>query len=119
MAGVFGCHAALVLRRLRRVCGLVYGSSPTFAVTTATLANPGDHARNLLGVESVNVIAQDGSPHGPKCFVLWNPPLLAAAGAPAAEEPDGGGGRRAQRAKRGRSPSDAGPPPISFEHIRS
>ena len=27
------------------------------------------------GVQDVTVISEDGSPHGPKCFVLWNPPL--------------------------------------------
>ena len=21
------------------------------------------------------MVSEDGSPHGPKCFVLWNPPL--------------------------------------------
>ena len=52
-AGAFGCHVALVLRRLRRLCARVYSSSPTFAVTTATLANPAEHAAALLGVDSV------------------------------------------------------------------
>lgn len=27
------------------------------------------------GVSDVLVVSEDGSPHGPKCFVLWNPPL--------------------------------------------
>lgn len=52
-AGVFGCHTALVLRRLRRLCQRVYDSSPTFVVTTATVANPQEHACQLLGVERV------------------------------------------------------------------
>ena len=30
------------------------------------------------GVEQVEVISEDGSPHGPKCFVLWNPPLTVS-----------------------------------------
>lgn len=29
------------------------------------------------GVEDVCVVSQDGSPHGPQRFVLWNPPLTA------------------------------------------
>ena len=28
------------------------------------------------GVPEVEVVSEDGSPHGPKTFVLWNPPLL-------------------------------------------
>ncbi|KAL4447650.1 hypothetical protein ABPG75_004869 [Micractinium tetrahymenae] len=73
--GVFGCHTALVLRRLRRLCDRVYHSQPTFAVTTATVANPAEHACELLGVDRVEVVDGDGSPHGPKTFVMWNPPL--------------------------------------------
>lgn len=112
---------------------------PTFAVTTATVANPREHACELLGVPDVTgegwearggwaasggwpssctsptrqlerwpgwtaqqaqylscstpasahqhgpcpcctalpaVVDEDGSPHGAKSFVLWNPPLL-------------------------------------------
>lgn len=92
-AGVFGCHAALVLRRLRRLCDRAYHSQvadratglqavhgagdawlppdmarahhpqrfclpprplqPVFAVTTATVANPREHALELLGVQHV------------------------------------------------------------------
>jgi len=31
------------------------------------------------GVPDVQVVSEDGSPHGPKCFVLWNPPLTDPA----------------------------------------
>lgn len=33
----------------------------------------------LLGVQEVLLVSQDGSPHGPKDFVLWNPPLTDEA----------------------------------------
>lgn len=35
--------------------------------------------QELLGVAEVAVIKEDGSPQGPKSFVLWNPPLSAPA----------------------------------------
>lgn len=38
--GVFGCHTAMVLRRLRRICKNQYQSSPKFVMTSATIANP-------------------------------------------------------------------------------
>ena len=47
--GVFGCHTALVLRRLRRVCERCYGVRPSFVVTSATVANPQQHVQELLG----------------------------------------------------------------------
>lgn len=47
--GVFGCHAALVLRRLRRICEREYRRSPQFIVASATIANPQDHIQQLLG----------------------------------------------------------------------
>ena len=46
---MFGCHTALVLRRLRRVCERVYKRDPRFIVASATIANPRDHIRTLLG----------------------------------------------------------------------
>jgi DEAD/DEAH box helicase domain-containing protein len=49
LQGVFGCHMALVLRRLRRLCLQQYNSAPRFIVTSATMADPLAHARLLLG----------------------------------------------------------------------
>eukprot|EP00192_Tetraselmis_astigmatica_P001777 CAMPEP_0117690540 /NCGR_PEP_ID=MMETSP0804-20121206/25183_1 /TAXON_ID=1074897 /ORGANISM="Tetraselmis astigmatica, Strain CCMP880" /LENGTH=1807 /DNA_ID=CAMNT_0005503597 /DNA_START=438 /DNA_END=5863 /DNA_ORIENTATION=- len=74
-SGVFGAHTALVVRRLRRVCREHYGSSPQFIVTSATMANPKAHTQELLGVLDLAMVDCDGSPHGQKSFVLWNPPL--------------------------------------------
>jgi DEAD/DEAH box helicase domain-containing protein len=71
--GVFGSHVACILRRLRRLCWR-YGSSPLFICCSATIANPAEHIENLTGLSSV-VISEDGSPRGPRDFVLWNPPF--------------------------------------------
>ncbi|MBI2865239.1 MAG: DEAD/DEAH box helicase, partial [Chloroflexi bacterium] len=75
--GVFGSHVANVFRRLRRLCR-IYGSDPCFILCTATIANPKEHAEALLGLP-VAAIDEDGSPHGSKDFVLWNPPLVDEA----------------------------------------
>ncbi len=72
--GVFGSHVANVLRRLRRVCDM-YGSRPQFICSSATIANPGEHAGRLTGLD-FEVVNNDGSPHGAKEFVFWNPPLV-------------------------------------------
>jgi DEAD/DEAH box helicase domain-containing protein len=76
--GVFGSHVANVLRRLHRVCAY-YGSNPQFICCSATIANPGEHAEKLAGLPFV-VISEDGSPHGGKSFVFWNPPLIDETG---------------------------------------
>lgn len=75
--GIFGCHVACVMRRLRRVCEL-HGSRPQFILCSATIANPGEHAMRLTGRRAV-VVDQDGAPRGPREFVLWNPPHLDEA----------------------------------------
>jgi len=72
--GVFGSHVAGVLRRLRRLCYL-YGSTPQFICCSATIANPGEHAERLVGLP-FETIDNDGSPHGGKYFVFWNPPII-------------------------------------------
>ncbi len=71
--GVFGSYAACVLRRLRRLCRR-YGSDPMFICCSATIANPAEHVANLTGLPAV-VVAEDGSPHRARDFVLWNPPF--------------------------------------------
>ncbi len=69
--GVFGSHIAFLLRRLERVCHF-YGSEPKFILSTATLANPMEFAGKLTGLP-FELVDVDGSPHGRKHFVLYNP----------------------------------------------
>jgi DEAD/DEAH box helicase domain-containing protein len=75
--GVFGSHLANVLRRLQRICRH-YASQPRFVCSSATIANPKDHAERITGRE-MSLVSGDGSPRGSKRFVLWNPPPLETA----------------------------------------
>ncbi len=72
--GVFGSHVANVLRRLRRLAR-IYGADPQFLFASATIANPGELAHSLLGVEAT-VIGGDAAPRAERTVALWNPPLL-------------------------------------------
>jgi DEAD/DEAH box helicase domain-containing protein len=72
--GVFGSHLANVLRRLRRVAQF-YGSNPQFICCSATIANPGELASQLVEQE-VEVVEENGAPAGEKLFVFYNPPLV-------------------------------------------
>jgi DEAD/DEAH box helicase domain-containing protein len=72
--GVFGSHLANVLRRLRRVAQF-YGSNPQFICCSATIANPGKLASQLIEKE-VEVVEENGAPAGEKLFVFYNPPLV-------------------------------------------
>ncbi len=72
--GVFGSHVANVLRRLRRICRF-YGADPCFLLTSATIANPAEHAERLIEAP-VTLIADNGAPTGEKHFIFYNPPLL-------------------------------------------
>ncbi|EKX34656.1 hypothetical protein GUITHDRAFT_80398, partial [Guillardia theta CCMP2712] len=73
--GAFGMHVAMVIRRLRRICSH-YRSSPQFLCCSATIASPASLLSQLTGLpaDSFHVVSEDGSPCGPKRFVLWNPP---------------------------------------------
>jgi len=90
--GVFGSHLANVMRRLGRICRH-YRSSPQVICCSATIANPKEHAARISG-QPVELIARDGSPRGPKRFVLWNPPPLQTAARGDAEDWRAGGDRR-------------------------
>lgn len=72
--GVFGSHVANVIRRLKRI-SLFYGSQPQFILTSATISNPKQLAERLIE-KPVTVIDQDGSPHGDRHFLIYNPPIL-------------------------------------------
>jgi len=69
--GVLGSHIAFLIRRLLRICRY-YGSTPRFILSTATIANPVEFAARLTG-QQFEHFKKDGSPHGKKHFVLYNP----------------------------------------------
>src|SRR5215204_77104 len=73
--GVFGSHVANVLRRLRRIAA-AYGTEPRFLLASATIANPGELAERLTGLDDVTVIERDGSPGAKKTVAMWNPPIV-------------------------------------------
>ena len=72
--GIFGSNVANVMKRLNRICAH-YGSSPRFICCSATIGNPKGLAEKISGHEMM-LIDNDGSPRGPKKFVLWNPPFI-------------------------------------------
>ena len=89
--GVFGSHVANVIRRLKRVAQF-YGAEPQFFLTSATIANPLEHAERLIeprtelrdGIgldhyqlqKRVCLIDKDASAHGLKHFLIYNPPII-------------------------------------------
>jgi DEAD/DEAH box helicase domain-containing protein len=77
--GIFGSHMAWVLRRLTRLCAY-YGSRPQFILSSATVANPDELARDLLG-EEATVISTSGAPRAKRHFVFLNPLDSAATAA--------------------------------------
>jgi DEAD/DEAH box helicase domain-containing protein len=74
--GILGSHVVNVLRRLRRVCRF-YGGDPRYILTSATVSGPADHGRRLIEAP-VDEVSDDGSPHGERFFLLYNPPLVNA-----------------------------------------
>jgi len=70
--GIQGMHVAWILRRMRRVADY-WGGDLRYTLTSATIGNPEEHSEALID-EPVTVIDTDGSPHGPREVVLWNPP---------------------------------------------
>ena len=75
--GVFGSHVGNVLRRLRRAAQ-IYGAEPQFLLASATIANPGELARSLLGADAT-VIEDDAAPRATRTIAFWNPPVLDEA----------------------------------------
>ncbi len=72
--GVFGSNVAMVIRRLFRICNY-YGADPQIILSSATIANPREHATRLTG-KDFEVISTDGAPRGRKLFMFWNPPFI-------------------------------------------
>ena len=67
----------MLLRRLLRICNF-YHANPQIILSSATIANPQEHAKRLTG-KDFEVVSKDGSPRGQKTFVFWNPPFIDAA----------------------------------------
>src|SRR2546422_914371 len=72
--GVFGSHLGNVLRRLKRIARF-YGSDPQFICCSATIANPGELASQLIE-KKVEVVEENGAPAGEKLFLFYNPPMV-------------------------------------------
>jgi DEAD/DEAH box helicase domain-containing protein len=72
--GVFGSHLANVLRRLARIAEF-YGSKPQFICCSATIANPGELATQLIE-RPVELVEENGAPAAEKLFVFYNPPMV-------------------------------------------
>ncbi|GJN93801.1 hypothetical protein Rhopal_006859-T1 [Rhodotorula paludigena] len=75
-SGLFGCHVAFVMRRLRRICAAVGNRHVQFVSCSATIANPVEHMQTIFGVDDIVLIDEDGSPCGQKEFLVWNPPYI-------------------------------------------
>jgi DEAD/DEAH box helicase domain-containing protein len=73
--GVFGSHLTNVLRRLARIAEF-YGSKPQFICCSATIANPGELASQLIEKPDVKVVEENGAPAAEKLFVFYNPPMI-------------------------------------------
>ena len=69
--GLLGTHMAQVFRRLQRIAAL-YGSSPSFVFTSATVGNPQDLAHRLTGLNAVPV-TRSGAPRGKRHYVFMLP----------------------------------------------
>ncbi len=72
--GVFGSNLANVLRRLMRLCAF-YGSHPQFILCSATIKNPEELARTLIG-RPVTLVDDNGAPSGERHVIFYNPPVV-------------------------------------------
>lgn len=72
--GVFGSHVANIIRRLKRIAAF-YGAFPQFVLTSATIGNPEELSQKLIEMP-VSILKEDGSPHGEKNLLIYNPPLI-------------------------------------------
>lgn len=70
--GVFGSHMAQIFRRIQRICEH-YQAKPRRILCTATIGNPEELARKLLGSAQAELIAKSGAPQGKKHILLVNP----------------------------------------------
>ena len=71
--GIFGSHAAQVLRRLLRVARH-HGANPRIVACSATIGNPGAFYQKLVGREAV-VVTEDGAPKPTRHYAFFSPDI--------------------------------------------
>jgi DEAD/DEAH box helicase domain-containing protein len=69
--GIFGAHVHHILARLRRICARL-GAHPRFIAASATVGNPAQFARTLVGRE-FEVVEKSGAPIAPREVMFLNP----------------------------------------------
>ncbi len=69
--GIFGAHVHHILARLLRICARC-GASPQFVAASATVGNPAEFARTLVG-RPFQVVSRSGAPRAPLETVFLNP----------------------------------------------
>ena len=74
--GVFGSHLANVLRRLLRAARF-HGAAPQLLFSSATIANPREHASRLAG-RDVQAVTESGAPAAGRKVLFYNPPVVNA-----------------------------------------
>jgi len=68
--GIYGTNVAFLLRRFLRILDY-YGSHPQIIASSATMADPLEHAGKLTG-KSFELVSKDGSAKGKKTYVFWD-----------------------------------------------
>ncbi|MFH1488942.1 MAG: DEAD/DEAH box helicase, partial [Pseudomonadota bacterium] len=71
--GIFGSHMNQVIKRLKRLCRF-YGARPQFILSSATIDNPVEFGKSLLG-EEIEVVDDTGSPRSGQHFLFLNPEI--------------------------------------------
>jgi DEAD/DEAH box helicase domain-containing protein len=69
--GIFGAHVHHILARLQRLCRK-YGGNPKFIAASATVGNPDEFARTLVG-RPFEVVSESGAARAPLDVVFLNP----------------------------------------------
>lgn len=77
--GIFGSHMAQVMRRLLRLAK-AQGAEPRFVLSSATIANPAQHAAMLTGrsFAAYQIVNHSGAAKSGSSFVMINPSSAAS-----------------------------------------
>ncbi|MCX8163388.1 MAG: DEAD/DEAH box helicase [Candidatus Micrarchaeota archaeon] len=71
--GIFGCHVANIIERLERITK-EYGQELNYILSSATIGNPLEFCRELVGKNDFQVIEAEGCPRGKIIHYIINQP---------------------------------------------